>query len=222
MAGEAARMAMKFRHRRRTEDPEINLIPFIDVLLVVLIFLVRVHHLFAKLHGTARSTLPAANESKSMREPARARSSCRWLVRRPLRHQQASWWKACSVEVLMAELTRRSGQGDDDADRDHLGRRHGCTPERSSTCWTQRGALAWSAADLRHPDRRRRRPLSTVPASRRLAASRLECGQWLLAQWFKPHPSPLSRVLWPRGTAVYGLAAAPVTCNDKSAWPSAL
>ncbi len=31
-------MAMNFRHRRK-EDPEINLIPFIDVLLVVLIFL---------------------------------------------------------------------------------------------------------------------------------------------------------------------------------------
>ena len=29
---------MKFRHRRR-EEPEINLIPFIDVLLVILIFL---------------------------------------------------------------------------------------------------------------------------------------------------------------------------------------
>ncbi|MEY2875548.1 MAG: hypothetical protein RLZZ373_2919, partial [Pseudomonadota bacterium] len=31
-------MAMNFRHRR-AEEPEINLIPFIDVLLVVLIFL---------------------------------------------------------------------------------------------------------------------------------------------------------------------------------------
>jgi biopolymer transport protein ExbD len=31
-------MAMKFRHRHR-DEPEINLIPFIDVLLVVLIFL---------------------------------------------------------------------------------------------------------------------------------------------------------------------------------------
>ena len=29
---------MKFRHRRR-EEPEINLIPFIDVRLVILIFL---------------------------------------------------------------------------------------------------------------------------------------------------------------------------------------
>eukprot|EP01031_Cornospumella_fuschlensis_P002223 gene2223-2789_t len=31
-------MAMNFRHRR-SEEPEINLIPFIDVLLVILIFL---------------------------------------------------------------------------------------------------------------------------------------------------------------------------------------
>ncbi|MFM2121354.1 MAG: hypothetical protein RL722_2822, partial [Pseudomonadota bacterium] len=31
-------MAMNFKHRR-SEPPEINLIPFIDVLLVVLIFL---------------------------------------------------------------------------------------------------------------------------------------------------------------------------------------
>ena len=32
-------MAMNFRRRRPPEDPEINLIPFIDVLLVILIFL---------------------------------------------------------------------------------------------------------------------------------------------------------------------------------------
>ena len=49
---------MNFRHRRQ-EEPEINLIPFIDVLLVVLIFLMRstTYSKFTEL----QITLPVAN-----------------------------------------------------------------------------------------------------------------------------------------------------------------
>lgn len=51
-------MAMNFRHRRQ-EEPEINLIPFIDVLLVVLIFLMlsTTYSKFTEL----QITLPVAN-----------------------------------------------------------------------------------------------------------------------------------------------------------------
>jgi biopolymer transport protein ExbD len=51
-------MAMNFRHRHR-DEPEINLIPFIDVLLVVLIFLMlsTTYSKFTEL----QVTLPVAN-----------------------------------------------------------------------------------------------------------------------------------------------------------------
>lgn len=51
-------MAMNFRSRR-TEEPEINLIPFIDVLLVILIFLMltTTYNRFTEL----QLTLPTAN-----------------------------------------------------------------------------------------------------------------------------------------------------------------
>ena len=59
-------MAMNFRRSRRNEEPEINLIPFIDVLLVVLIFLMlsTTYSKFTEL----QVTLPVANA-----EPGRDR-----------------------------------------------------------------------------------------------------------------------------------------------------
>jgi len=58
---------MKFSSRR-LEEPEINLIPFIDVLLVVLIFLVlsTTYSRFTEL----QITLPAANAEKMRERPA--------------------------------------------------------------------------------------------------------------------------------------------------------
>jgi biopolymer transport protein ExbD len=60
-------MAMNFRHRR-SEPPEINLIPFIDVLLVVLIFLM-LSTTYAK-YNALNITLPAA-DSQRLNEQAR-------------------------------------------------------------------------------------------------------------------------------------------------------
>jgi biopolymer transport protein ExbD len=59
-------MAMNFHHRRN-EEPEINLIPFIDVLLVVLIFLMltTTYSKFTEL----KITLPAAEASKQETVP---------------------------------------------------------------------------------------------------------------------------------------------------------
>jgi biopolymer transport protein ExbD len=57
---------MRFRHRR-SEEPEINLIPFIDVLLVVLIFLT-VSTTYAK-YTELQITLPSADAPTMRSQP---------------------------------------------------------------------------------------------------------------------------------------------------------
>ena len=58
---------MDFRRGRKREDPEINLIPFIDVLLVVLIFLMvtTTYSKFTEL----QITLPTADAEKALDRP---------------------------------------------------------------------------------------------------------------------------------------------------------
>jgi biopolymer transport protein ExbD len=58
---------MDFRRGRKREDPEINLIPFIDVLLVVLIFLMvtTTYSKFTEL----QITLPTADAEKAIEKP---------------------------------------------------------------------------------------------------------------------------------------------------------
>ena len=58
---------MNFRRGRKREDPEINLIPFIDVLLVVLIFLMvtTTYSKFTEL----QITLPTADAEKALDRP---------------------------------------------------------------------------------------------------------------------------------------------------------
>ena len=58
---------MNFRKGRRREDPEINLIPFIDVLLVILIFLMvtTTYSKFTEL----QITLPTADAQKAREQP---------------------------------------------------------------------------------------------------------------------------------------------------------
>jgi len=58
---------MDFRRGRKREDPEINLIPFIDVLLVVLIFLMvtTTYSKFTEL----QITLPTADAEKALEKP---------------------------------------------------------------------------------------------------------------------------------------------------------
>lgn len=58
---------MNFRHRRRAEEPEINLIAFIDVLLVIMIFLL-VSTTFAQFTGL-QLTLPTAQSSAEESKP---------------------------------------------------------------------------------------------------------------------------------------------------------
>ncbi len=58
---------MDFRRSRGTEEPEINLIPFIDVLLVILIFLMitTTYSRFSEL----QITLPTADANKALERP---------------------------------------------------------------------------------------------------------------------------------------------------------
>ena len=90
---------MKFS-RRRIEEPEINLIPFIDVLLVVLIFLMlsTTYSRFTEL----QINLPAAEADKLRERPGEVivavASDGRYAINRKAVDGR-------SVEVLTAELT---------------------------------------------------------------------------------------------------------------------
>ena len=91
-------MAMNFR-KRRPEEPEINLIPFIDVLLVVLIFLMlsTTYSKFTEL----QVMLPVANADKARDRPREiivaVAADGRYAVnRKPVEGR--------SVELLTAEL----------------------------------------------------------------------------------------------------------------------
>ena len=98
---------MKFS-RRHAEEPEINLIPFIDVLLVVLIFLMlsTTYSRFTEL----QITLPSADAEKMRERPAEiivaVSSDGRYAVnRKPIDGR--------SVELLTAELgTAAAGRAD--------------------------------------------------------------------------------------------------------------
>jgi biopolymer transport protein ExbD len=92
-------MAMNFR-KARPEEPEINLIPFIDVLLVILIFLMlsTTYSKFTEL----QITLPAADAEKARDRPheiiVAVAADGRYAVnRKPVDGR--------SVEALTAELT---------------------------------------------------------------------------------------------------------------------
>jgi biopolymer transport protein ExbD len=91
-------MAMKFG-RSRPEEPEINLIPFIDVLLVILIFLMlsTTYSKFTEL----QVTLPAADADKARDRPSEiivaVSSDGRYVInRKPVDGR--------SVDLLAAEL----------------------------------------------------------------------------------------------------------------------
>ncbi|MEO6664681.1 MAG: biopolymer transporter ExbD [Rubrivivax sp.] len=93
---------MKFS-RRRLEEPEINLIPFIDVLLVVLIFLMlsTTYSRFTEL----QITLPAADAERLRERPSEIIVAIGADGRYAINRQPVD---GRSVEVLSAELARAS------------------------------------------------------------------------------------------------------------------
>lgn len=96
-------MAMNFRPRR-SEEPEINLIPFIDVLLVILIFLMltTTYSRFTEL----KINLPTANANAAKQRPKElvvvVTADGRYMVNRQLVQGR-------SVELLAAGLQQASG-----------------------------------------------------------------------------------------------------------------
>ncbi|MCZ2291525.1 MAG: biopolymer transporter ExbD [Burkholderiales bacterium] len=94
--------------RQRDEEPEINLIPFIDVLLVILIFLMlsTTYSRFTEL----QVTLPSANSEPMKERPGEVIVSVaadgRYAVNRQLVEGR-------SVELLAAELRKAAGNSDD-------------------------------------------------------------------------------------------------------------
>ena len=95
---------MNFRRHRRNEEPEINLIPFIDVLLVILIFLMlsTTYSRFTEL----QLTLPTANAEPMRERPgevviAIASDGSTRINRRAVDGR--------SVEQLAAELRNAAG-----------------------------------------------------------------------------------------------------------------
>ncbi|RDI00652.1 biopolymer transport protein ExbD [Caldimonas thermodepolymerans] len=99
-------MAMNFHHRR-SEEPEINLIPFIDVLLVILIFLMltTTYSKFTEL----KVNLPVADAEKLRDHPKELIVSVaadgRYAVnRKPVEGR--------SVDLLAAEMRAAAGNGE--------------------------------------------------------------------------------------------------------------
>lgn len=94
--------------RRRDEEPEINLIPFIDVLLVVLIFLMlsTTYSRFTEL----QVNLPAANSEPMRERPGEIIVSVAADGRYAVNHALV---EGRSVELLAAELRKAAGNQDD-------------------------------------------------------------------------------------------------------------
>jgi len=98
---------MNFR-KPRPEEPEINLIPFIDVLLVILIFLMlsTTYSKFTEL----QITLPLADADKSRDRPKEVIVSVAADGRYAVNHKPVD---GRSVDVLTAELTAAANGAED-------------------------------------------------------------------------------------------------------------
>ena len=99
---------MNFRHRRSEDEPEINLIPFIDVLLVVLIFLMlsTTYSRFTEL----QVNLPTADTQMLRERPSELRVTISADGRYALNRQAV---EGRSVEALSQAL-RQAAQGQKD------------------------------------------------------------------------------------------------------------
>ncbi|HEU4621767.1 MAG TPA: biopolymer transporter ExbD [Burkholderiaceae bacterium] len=98
---------MNFRRHRQTEEPEINLIPFIDILLVIIIFLVvtTTYSRFTEL----KITLPTADAEKPVDRPKQVQVAVtadgRYAVNNRLLPSR-------EVTALAAEMQRAGGTTD--------------------------------------------------------------------------------------------------------------
>lgn len=96
---------MNFKHRR-PEEPEINLIPFIDVLLVILIFLM-LSTTYSK-YSELQITLPVADAERLKERPGEILVSVTAEGRYLINHKPV---EGRSVDLLAAELRAAAGAG---------------------------------------------------------------------------------------------------------------
>jgi biopolymer transport protein ExbD len=96
---------MNFKHRR-PEEPEINLIPFIDVLLVILIFLM-LSTTYSK-YSELQITLPVADAERLKERPGEILVSVTAEGRYLINHKPV---EGRSVDLLAAELRAAAAAG---------------------------------------------------------------------------------------------------------------
>ncbi|HYD94063.1 MAG TPA: biopolymer transporter ExbD [Noviherbaspirillum sp.] len=100
---------MNFRKGTRRDDPEINLIPFIDVLLVILIFLMitTTYSRFTAL----QITLPTADAEKAVEQPFEIQVGVNAQGHYALDSQQISARDASALASELKAVADTKGQG---------------------------------------------------------------------------------------------------------------
>ena len=99
---------MDFRKGKRRDDPEINLIPFIDVLLVILIFLM-VTTTYSKFTAL-QITLPTADAEKAIEQPQEINVGVSAQGQYAINNVQVSAHDAASLAVELKNAANAGGQ----------------------------------------------------------------------------------------------------------------
>lgn len=103
---------MNFRKGKGREDPEINLIPFIDVLLVILIFLM-VSTTYSKF-TELKITLPTADAEKATDQPAEITVSVDGQGRYAINNVQVSYRDPAGLAEDLKSAANAKGDGKKD------------------------------------------------------------------------------------------------------------
>lgn len=101
---------MNFRRGQGREEPEINLIPFIDVLLVILIFLMvtTTYSRFTEL----QITLPTADAEKSQDKPAQIEIGVDAQGRYKINNEPVSFLDTATLAQDLKRAASAEGKGD--------------------------------------------------------------------------------------------------------------
>ena len=100
---------MNFRKGRGKEEPEINLIPFIDVLLVILIFL-RVTTTYSRF-TELQITLPTADAEKSQEKPNQIDIGIDAQGRYKINNEPVSFLDTATLAEDLKRASGKLGQG---------------------------------------------------------------------------------------------------------------
>ncbi|HEY0846207.1 MAG TPA: biopolymer transporter ExbD [Noviherbaspirillum sp.] len=99
---------MDFRKGTRRDDPDINLIPFIDVLLVILIFLM-VTTTYSKFTAL-QITLPTADAEKAIEQPQEINVGVSAAGQYAINNTQVSAHDAAGLAVELRNVANAGGQ----------------------------------------------------------------------------------------------------------------